>query len=147
MLCYTLTKAGKVYAGIALQGGKIHLGEEGRGRRLTRVPVPADTEVVGVRIQGIPSKRTDSVLILIKDQSGYRGGWWLKDTSGLTILAQGACARGPEYLAVLEKGGQATIHRTGRLYGDAETIRVRNEFGLIQIVDMDPLPPQTLADL
>jgi len=51
MKCYTVK--GTVSEGIAVKDGAVLLGEEGRGRKLVRVPVPAGAEVVG--LQGGPT--------------------------------------------------------------------------------------------
>jgi hypothetical protein len=104
---------------------------------------PCKPSPVTGRIVDVPAKNqpAGAVLVAIKDQSGFRGSWSLADRHGVIVLAEGACAQGdagrmgggPEYLAVIADGGTATINRSGRLYGKAETIRVRNAGGVLSV--------------
>ena len=70
---------GHARPGIPTEGGLILLGEEGRGRRLARIPLPpgASLDRQGV-VHAIPVSHPDvAVVVLIRDHSGYRGGWEL----------------------------------------------------------------------
>ncbi|GBD12059.1 hypothetical protein HRbin24_00059 [bacterium HR24] len=70
---------GTAVPGIRTEDGLIILGEEGRGRRLTRVPLPsgASLDREGT-VQALPVSHPAAVaVILIRDHSGYRGGWEL----------------------------------------------------------------------
>lgn len=139
--CYTIHD-GTVREGIALKDGHILVGEAGRGRHQIRVPVRQGT----VNERGVlvaipkPSRSPDAAaLVLIRDQSGYRGSWELLSDSlepcqprslGLLIAegraAQGEAGRaggGPEYLLALPPV-TFCIHRLGRLYGAPALLRV-----------------------
>ncbi|GIW60278.1 MAG: hypothetical protein KatS3mg087_1344 [Patescibacteria group bacterium] len=56
---------------------KIRVGESGRNRKLVEVPVPAESLVSekGFLLEVSSQKKEDSALVLIKNQSGFRGGW------------------------------------------------------------------------
>lgn len=62
-------------------GSTVVLGEEGRGRKRVRVPLPEGTAIepggIGIRVAtAIPVTYEDAVaVILIRDLSGYRGTW------------------------------------------------------------------------
>lgn len=195
MKCFTVQKGGRIIPHIACVDGEIRLGESGRGRELTKVPVPgtatltdispATEEVpvcgawqcpaslgggywtgtnwfragdpriavaasqgatVGADTRRIPGSGNlvalaegapDAVAVLVTDQSGFRGGWSL---TGGRIIAKGYCAQGaagnagggPEYLLVVGAGEEITLHRTGRLYGDPDTVRIRNVGGELE---------------
>ena len=147
--CFSIEKGGKVYPYIKVNTDhEVLVGEEGRGRKLVTVPMPVssnfDTEMeyspVSV-VRHIPTSHNDVVAALfIHDQSGYRGTWKLcRDMDGEeldpseigTVIARGWAADGtagrmgggPEYL-VLVHPGQFIIHRSGRLYGEAEYLAV-----------------------
>lgn len=76
----------------------------------------------------------NAAAVVVRDQSGFRGGWSL---TGGRIIAKGYCAQGdagragggPEYLLVLAEGEEITLRRSGRLYGEPDTIRLRNVGG------------------
>lgn len=154
MKCYTI-KASAVQAGIAVKDGAVLVGEEGRGRKLVRVPVPAGADMVDGRLAAVPAKNQPegAVLVAFRDCSGFRGGWSLSDRQGVIVVAEGACAQGaagrmgggPEYLAVVADGGSATINRSGRLYGAAATLRVRNVGGVLAVEDVKAVEEQNAA--
>ena len=65
---------GEVMAGVPVhEDGTIHVGEAGRGRELRRVAAPAALVRDG-RLYELPGE--GRALILIRDQSGYRGRWY-----------------------------------------------------------------------
>lgn len=70
---------GRVYEGISIQDDNmIHVGEEGRARRLVRVPLPPGTEIDAKlrRVTNVPLQLEEGgAVILIRDHSGFRGGW------------------------------------------------------------------------
>lgn len=74
MKCFTGTTPG-----INTREGKILVGESGRGRELVTVPLPPGA------IFGQPDLLTEctgdatAVVVFLKDQSGFRGGWSLRD--------------------------------------------------------------------
>ena len=77
MKCYTLSEPG-----IVTGDGKITLGEGGRGRRLTQIPVPPGSVLEGDRVVSCPGPET-TALVRIPDQSGFRGSWSL--TGPITV--------------------------------------------------------------
>lgn len=147
--CFSIEKGGKVYPYIKINDdGNIIVGEEGRGRKLVTVPLPAGAEIDKVEeysivpvVKRINTSHDDTVVaVLIEDQSGYRGTWRLcRDLSDDELnpeeighvvaegwVAEGAAGRmggGPEYL-ILARPGEFIIHRKGRLYGNPEYIAV-----------------------
>ena len=155
MKCYTM-RSGVVAVGIDAKDAAIRVGETGRGRKLVSVPVPAGSEGADGRLLlSVPAKNEPSgaVLVLFRDHSGFRGGWSLTDRQGVIVLAEGECAQGdagrmgggPEYLAVLADGGAATVNRSGRLYGKAATLRVRNVGGVLTVEDEAAVAETTAA--
>lgn len=76
--CFTVAR-GAVALGIAVaEDSSIHVGEEGRGRRLSRCPLPEGAEVRDGLLVSVPATlRTPSgsAVVLVADHSGYRGGW------------------------------------------------------------------------
>jgi hypothetical protein len=138
-----------------IPGGMIAVGELGRGRKLVSVPVPAGAEVADGRLLSVPAKNqpAGAVLVALRDHSGFRGGWSLSDRQGVIVLAEGECAQGdagrmgggPEYLAVVAEGGTATVNRSGRLYGKAATLRVRNAGGVLTVEDVAAVAETTAA--
>lgn len=65
---------GEVREGVPVHDdGTIHVGEAGRGRELRRVAVPAALMRDG-RLHELPGE--GRALLLIRDQSGYRGRWY-----------------------------------------------------------------------
>lgn len=154
MKCYTM-RGGVVADGIETKDGAIHVGETGRGRKLVSVPVPQGAEVVAGRLLSVPAKNQPAgvVLVAFRDHSGFRGGWALADRQGVIVLAEGECAQGaagrmgggPEYLALVTEGGAATVNRSGRLYGKAATLRVRNVGGVLTVEDVAAVAETTAA--
>lgn len=70
---WEILDGGRVLAGIPVDDdGTVHVGQYGRGRELRRVAVPAALVSDG-RLSAIPGE--GRALLLIRDQSGYRGGW------------------------------------------------------------------------
>jgi len=148
--CFSIKKDGQCLPYIKITDtNEIIIGEEGRGRKMIAVPLPAGTEIDKVEeysivsvVRRISTSHDDVVVaLLIEDQSGFRGTWWLcrdlSDNDELNpeeigyIIAKGWCAEGaagrmgggPEYL-ILARPGKFIIHRKGRLYGDPEYIAV-----------------------
>jgi len=75
--CYEVQR-GEVIRGIPLDDGTIHVGEEGRGRLLVRVPVPEGSAIQNGRLVKVPlSGEFAAAVVLIRDHSGFRGGWRL----------------------------------------------------------------------
>jgi hypothetical protein len=74
-LCFEI-RAGRLVEGITLDHGQIHVGESGRGRSLTIVPLPPGATVDAGRLLAVPQAAT---VLLIRDQSGYRGSWHLAE--------------------------------------------------------------------
>lgn len=80
-----------IFGGRVVRGARITenmeivLGEEGRGRKLTVVPLPKDSEIIVVdgikQVFSVPTTRDKVVAALvIRDHSGYRGTWELVET-------------------------------------------------------------------
>lgn len=76
MNCYTVTP-GRVKPGIATTDGLILVGEEGRGRKLVRVPVPHGSTIDSDVLTDAPLRDEGDALLLVEDQSGFRGDWAL----------------------------------------------------------------------
>ena len=154
MKCYTI-RGGTGAEGIETKDAAIRVGETGRGRKLVSVPVPQGAEVADGRLLAVPAKNqpAGAVLVAFRDHSGFRGGWSLSDRQGVIVLAEGECAQGdagrmgggPEYLAVVADGGSATVNRSGRLYGKAATLRVRNAGGVLAVEDVVAVAETTAA--
>lgn len=148
----TFTVAGgRITPGIQTKDGVIAVGGSGRGERFVRVPAPPGSHVENDVVKTVPGY---GALVLIRDHSGYRGGWrltaprtheewnrWIAGESaesierrphGAKVVAEGFCAQGaagrmgggPEYLVVMLPGESVEIVRSGRLYGAPATIRV-----------------------
>ena len=110
------------------------------------VQVAESTATPG-QIESVPGRDSPegAVLILIRDQSGFRGSWSLTDRSGLMLIATGQRAQGdagrmgggPEFLAVVTAGGQAVTNRTGRLYGEPAKLTIKNFGGEISVEAVD----------
>lgn len=67
---------GVVSDGIAVEpDGFVYVGEKGRGRTLVRVPVPAGTVENG-KVMSIDTSAEGDAVLLVKDHSGFRGGWY-----------------------------------------------------------------------
>ena len=120
MRAYELS-AGRLSAGIPIDpDGTIHVGEEGRGRKLVRVPIPATAVVEGGRLMSVAHSliargrlmaTPDEVvaLVLVRDPVvRQRISPWREIAVG--IGADG----GREYLAVLPAGEAVEFIR---LYG------------------------------
>jgi hypothetical protein len=79
--CFTI-RYGSVTPYIDLaKDGTVWVGEEGRSRQLVRVRPPNEA-TLGSDAFGLPvleSVPGDGVIILIRDHSGFRGGWWLAE--------------------------------------------------------------------
>lgn len=159
MNCFEVV-GGTVLEGIALENGEVVLGEVGRGRQQTRVPLPAGARVEGGRFVGVPARSSDEVVVCIRDHSGFRGGWRLRvqlpdgsweefynlepEALPIRVIAEGWCAQGtagrmgggPEYLLALREGQEVEVVRWGRLYGAPEVVRLRVEGG--RVVATDP---------
>lgn len=80
--CWEIVK-GRAINGIPItQDGFIIVGEQGRGRSMARVPVPMshaaveNDRLVGLYLKPDPDRGTPAV-VLIRDHSGFRGGWRL----------------------------------------------------------------------
>lgn len=71
--CFTIV-GGALHQGIRLTNGVIRVGETGRGRKETLVPIPNSATVDGERLVAVPGPAT---VVLIKDHSGFRGSWQL----------------------------------------------------------------------
>lgn len=90
MKCYTVC-SGRPSEGIALAKDitqVIAVGDAGRGRKQALAPVPKGATVVGREGPQKPGTLTDAparpgeetaVVVLIRDHSGYRGGWKVRD--------------------------------------------------------------------
>lgn len=145
MRAYTV-ESGRIKPGIKLHQDGIRLGEQGRGRTLTVVPPPRDAWVQDGTLVGINAPLTGA-LLLIRDHSGFRGGWELAaDERHSTRIAYGACAQGiagragggPEYLLTIRPGYPVRITRTGRLYGSPAVLEVRCAAdGVVTIHDVE----------
>jgi hypothetical protein len=54
------------------------VGERGRGRHLIRVPIPRGALLEEGRVVAVPTRDPrDAAVVLIRDQSGFRGTWHL----------------------------------------------------------------------
>lgn len=74
---FTVSKEG-VTQGISVTDGYIHVGEEGRGRRLVRVPLPENAIIEGDKLMGATAKTAAAAaaaVVYIEDHSGFRGSW------------------------------------------------------------------------
>lgn len=125
MKTYTINKT-KIGLGIDTRDGNVVLGEDGRGRNLVMVPIPAgvgefstDGKLLSMVI---PGAQPDEILVLVPDMSGFRGSSGISDMCGGVIVAEGACAQGDagrmgggaEYLLRVANGGTFTVRRSGR---------------------------------
>ena len=79
MKTYTIDRV--LREGIALaEDGTISVGERGRGRTFVAVPVPAGAEVRDGTLWSVPASKSEPAavaVLLIRDHSGFRGGWRL----------------------------------------------------------------------
>lgn len=159
MRCFTLAAPG-----IRCRAGRIEVGEEGRGRTMVCVPISLQAVMDGDTLTECAGPAT-SALVLIQDQSGFRGNWRLRvalspemwdttDPAGRRAVeqpfagqivaegygAQGDAGRmggGPAYLLVLAHGQAVELVRNGRLYGANPVIRLECVAGCV--VQSDPL--------
>lgn len=79
--CWTIA-GGWAAPGIRLRGdppGEVAVGEAGRGRSLTLVPVPAGATVRDGVLFQVPVTNDTVAVLLIRDHSGYRGSWRLTE--------------------------------------------------------------------
>jgi hypothetical protein len=128
----------------------VPVGEEGRGRKMVRVPLApslADTltddttcpDDVAIgrtpdgRLLILPAVPGDPrALVLLAVPAGYRGSTQIAHEGSVTVLAEGYCAEGQagrmgghaEQLLLLEPGARVTVTRRGRLYGACPTVLV-----------------------
>ena len=115
--------AGRLSDGIPIDpAGSIHVGEEGRGRKLVRVPIPAAGVVAGGRLVSVAHSliargrllaTPDEVcaLVLVRDPVvRQRISPWREIATG-----SGADG-GREYLAVLPAGEAVEFARSGQLH-------------------------------
>lgn len=119
MRAFTLTTPG-----IQCRDGKILLGEEGRGRQLAVVPVPAGGTFEGDKLVAlaVPGEGLNEVLLEIPDVSGFRGSSSSTAQAGAVQIAQGYCADGiagrmgggSDTLYRVADGGTVVVHRGGR---------------------------------
>ena len=98
--CFTVSY-GVVTPGIGLaKDGTVHVGEEGRARRLVRVK-PPEGAVFTADAFGQPVLAEvpgPGVILLIRDHAGFRGGWWFSEPltarcpyDGQPIPSNGRC--------------------------------------------------------
>ncbi len=145
--CYTIEPRG-ARTGIPItataRGPIIQVGEDGRGRELVRVALPEGSKHDEHRVQSIPTSTPDQFVVLIRDHSGFRGGWAAEFDGDVTIIAEGASAQGaagrmgggPEYLLRASPGASVTIRRRGRLYGKPAVLRVAITADGVSTVDV-----------
>jgi hypothetical protein len=128
--CYEVGPPEAVHRGIPVNNaGEIVLGEEGRGRILTAVPVPEGSIIENNIVLEIPvSHPTASAVVCIRDLSGYRGTWELlrtlpaevifeyARTGDLDIIACAAEPVTPPLLVAYGRKAQGTAGRMG--HGD-----------------------------
>ena len=162
MRAYTVAPGGAFVPSISVdQEGRVTLGQSGRGRKLVLVPVPAGATIIEQRLTDVPGE-AGCVVVLVRDQSGFRGGWHLRDPLSdaewdavaartgeepverehtARVIAEGWCAQGdaggmgggPEYLLVLGDGQAVEAVRRGRLYGSPSVFRVENRGGEVVV--------------
>ena len=60
--------------GCPVHEGRIVLGQAGRGRKRTDLPLPRGCVIDGDRVIAIPAA-SDGAWVVIRDHSGFRGGW------------------------------------------------------------------------
>ena len=116
-----MTIASAVSDGIPLTpAGEIEVGEDGRGRECVRVPLPEGAVVDNRTLVSVPGE--GGVVLLIRDQSGFRGTWSL---SGGSQTAQAAVCAARDALRVArdvrEAGGDYSPScPAGRAVSEAE---------------------------
>jgi hypothetical protein len=88
--CFEVLPPTTIHKGIAVsKHNEIVLGEEGRGRILTCVPVPEGSIIKGGTAYAIPvSNPNAAAMITIRDFSGYRGGWELVQNLPADVLLE-----------------------------------------------------------
>jgi hypothetical protein len=128
--CYEVGPPEAVHRGIPVgKENEIVLGESGRGRLETRVPLPEGSIIQDGIVYEIPvSHPTASAVICIRDLSGYRGTWELlrplpaevifeyARTGDLEVLAQAAEPVTPPLLIAYGRKAQGAAGRMG--HGD-----------------------------
>ncbi len=158
MKAYTLDKLG-----IVVGDGGINVGESGRGRLRVSVPLPPKSLVVDGILVSCDGP-DNLAIVLIPDQSGFRGSWRLRGAlteaewdavaagstdaiderpHGLHVIAEGRSAQGdagrmgggPDYLLQMSDGQAVEIVRSGRLYGDLPVFRLAFVDGQVSITD------------
>lgn len=73
-----MVEKGKVRPGLPVSSNQeVLVGETGRGRTLVRVPLPSGAELDGDGRQLLSLPGDGEAVVLIKDHSGFRGGWSL----------------------------------------------------------------------
>lgn len=69
---FTIFSPGDARRGITAKDNAVSVGEAGRGRELVKLPVPPGAVSVNDLVMTVPG---DGIVVLIKDHSGFRGGW------------------------------------------------------------------------
>ncbi len=110
--CFEVTN-GAVREGIALtKDGKIAVGESGRSRSLTVVNPPAGAEISNNRLISVPGAAS---VVLIRDHSGYRGSWSLRQ------YAEGRCPLDGQLVGA--EHGHICPHCGDDLYGAVDGVK------------------------
>ena len=99
--------------GIAVHDGTIKVGETGRGRSCTSVPLPPGAVVENDRLVECDGAAT-SALVYIPDQSGFRGSWYLRDARHTTewdaIVSRASAHRPPDGDGALAEAAGHVLH-------------------------------------
>lgn len=112
--------ADQVDAGIKTGEGMIFVGEEGRGRTLTKAPLPPKAVVEDGMFVSYPGE--GYVILLLESCAGFRGSCSFDLPQGATEIAlgrkaqgdAGAMGGGPEILCKVPFGTIVKVHRSGR---------------------------------
>jgi len=109
MKCYTFYQGETAERIILNKDGRIQVGEEGRGRRLLNVPLPAGANRSSDGGSLLSVNGNDSYcIVLIRDMSGYRGSWRLREArtpeEWRTVLLLNRAHRPPDGEGALEEG-------------------------------------------
>jgi hypothetical protein len=146
----------------------IGVGEEGRGRVYTRVPVGSlfadslEKDLI-TRASVIQSRKGTLLvveerdpndrraLVLVDVPAGYRGGtlWENFPSEGVKVLAEGFRAQGQAgrmgghvvRLLILEPGATFQVTRTGRLYGAPATLVIHWDGETLRVGEPDVVFP------
>lgn len=78
MRCYTVVE-GLEIEGISTYQDSILVGQEGRGRKLVKSPIPSNALIKDDRLLEVPCNLPATVVVLVKDHSGFRGSWKIRD--------------------------------------------------------------------